>query len=67
LGAVESSWDPLPVDAEVARQFARIVADLRSRNRRVPVLDALVAATALVEGIPVVSRIVTTRRLTASR
>jgi predicted oxidoreductase len=26
LSAVESTWDPLPVDAEVARQFAHIVA-----------------------------------------
>ena len=28
LSAVESTWDPLPVDAEVARQFAQITADL---------------------------------------
>jgi len=56
LSAVESTWDPLPVDGDVARAFARIVADLRSRRRRVPVLDALVAATALVEGIPVVTQ-----------
>jgi len=46
----------LPVDAEVARQFARIVAALRASRRRVPVLDALVAATAFVEQIPVVTQ-----------
>ncbi len=56
LSAVESTWDPLPVDAEVARQFARIVAALRARGRRAPVLDALVAATAVVEQIPVVTQ-----------
>jgi len=56
LSAVESTWDPLPIDADVARAFARIVADLRSRQRRVPVLDALVAATAVVEGIPVITQ-----------
>lgn len=56
LSAVESTWDPLPVDAEVARQFARIVADLRGRRRRVPILDALLAATAAVEQIPVVTQ-----------
>jgi predicted nucleic acid-binding protein len=56
LTAVESTWDPLPIDADVARAFARIVTDLRSRQRRVPVLDALVAATAVVEGIPVVTQ-----------
>jgi predicted nucleic acid-binding protein len=56
LSAVESRWDPLPVDAEVARQFARIVAVLRAGGRRVPILDALVAATAIVEQIPVVTQ-----------
>ncbi len=56
LSAVESMWDPLPIDAEVARQFARIVAALRTNGRRVPILDALVAATAIVEQIPVVTQ-----------
>ncbi|MGC8512604.1 MAG: PIN domain-containing protein [Acidimicrobiales bacterium] len=56
LSAVESTWDPLPTDAEVARQFARVVAALRARGRRVPILDALVAATAIVEQIPVVTQ-----------
>jgi len=56
LSAVESTWDPLPVDAEVARQFARIAAALRAGGRRVPILDALVAATAVVEQIPVVTQ-----------
>lgn len=56
LSAVESTWDPLPIDAEVARQFGRIVAALRAGGRRIPILDALVAATALVEQIPVVTQ-----------
>ncbi|MEA2501617.1 MAG: hypothetical protein QOD01_1728 [Actinomycetota bacterium] len=56
LSAVESRWDPLPVDAEVARAFARIVAELRTRRRRVPVLDALVAATAVAASLPVVTQ-----------
>jgi predicted nucleic acid-binding protein len=56
LSAVESTWDPLPVDAEVAREFARIVAALRNSRRRVPILDALVAATATVEQMPVVTQ-----------
>jgi hypothetical protein len=46
----------LPIDAEVARQFAHIVAALRRDGRRMPILDALVAATALVEQIPVVTQ-----------
>jgi predicted nucleic acid-binding protein len=56
LSAVESKWDPLPIDAEVAREFARIVAALRVGRRRVPVLDALHAATAVAEQIPVVTQ-----------
>jgi len=56
LAAVESTWDPLPVNTEVARQFARITAALRRGGRRVPILDALVAATAIVEQIPVVTQ-----------
>jgi predicted nucleic acid-binding protein len=56
LTAVESTWDPLPIDAEVGRTFARIAADLRSRGRRLPILDAMVAATAIVESIPIVTQ-----------
>lgn len=56
LSAVESTWDPLPVDAAVARRFARIAAELRGRRRSVPILDALVAATAAVKQIPVVTQ-----------
>lgn len=56
LTAVESTWDPLPVNAEVARTFARIAADLRSRRRRLPIVDILVAATAIVEQVPIVTQ-----------
>jgi predicted nucleic acid-binding protein len=56
LSAVESTWDPSPINAEVAREFARVVAELHAGGRRVPVLDALVAATAIVEQIPVVTQ-----------
>ena len=56
LSAAESTWDPLPIDAEVARQFAQIVAALRAARRRVPVPDALLSATAIVEQIPVVTQ-----------
>lgn len=56
LAMVESTWDPLPVDAAAARAFARIAADLRSRRMRVPILDALVAATAVAAHIPVVTQ-----------
>ncbi len=56
LAAVESSWDPVPIDAEAARVFARITADLRGRGRQAPVLDALIAASAMSQGIPLVTQ-----------
>jgi hypothetical protein len=56
LTGVEALWDPRPVDVEVARRFGEIVANLRRRGRKVPLLDALIAATAMVEGIPVVTQ-----------
>jgi hypothetical protein len=56
LALVESTWEALPVDEAVSRAFARIVADMRAHGRRVPVLDALVAATAVVKEIPVVTQ-----------
>ncbi len=46
LGA-ERLFDPIPVDDGVARRFAQIVATLRRKKRRAPVLDTLIAATAL--------------------
>jgi predicted nucleic acid-binding protein len=45
----------LPIDAEVARQFVHILPPCE-RTGGVPILDALVAATAVVEQIPVVTR-----------
>lgn len=56
LARVESSWDPLPVDLDVARRFGAVVADLRRRGRKVPVIDALIAATALAHDIPLVTQ-----------
>jgi predicted nucleic acid-binding protein len=56
LAAVESTWDPLPVDIDVARVFARLVADLRSRQRRAPIIDSLLAATAIAHGMPIVTQ-----------
>jgi len=56
LVAVESTWDPVPVDAEMARTFAHIVASLRSHQRPIAILDALIAATAIVEQVPIVTQ-----------
>jgi toxin FitB len=56
LSAVESRWDPLPVDAAVCREFGRLVAALRSQEGRVPDLKLLVAATALANDLSLVTR-----------
>ena len=54
LQQAEASFDPLPFDAAAARAFARVAADLRSLGRRpaARAFDALIAATALANGLP---------------
>jgi predicted nucleic acid-binding protein len=47
LLAAERLFDPIPIDDGVGRRFAQIVDSLRRKKRRAPVLDALIAATAL--------------------
>ena len=42
-----------PVDDEVAREFAEIVAEARQRGRRPKILDSMIAATARALGVPV--------------
>lgn len=56
LTFVERMYEPLPVTAEVARRFSEIVAALRGEGRRAPVIDALIAATAIEHAVPVVTR-----------
>jgi predicted nucleic acid-binding protein len=45
--------DALPVDDDVARAFAEIVAEARHRGRRPKILDSLIAATARALDVPV--------------
>jgi predicted nucleic acid-binding protein len=52
LSDVERTFDPLPVDTEVARTFADIVARARRAGLRPKVVDALIAATATTAGLP---------------
>lgn len=49
LALVERSFDPLPVDATVARAFGRVAAAVvgHGRNPRPRAMDLLIAATAL--------------------
>lgn len=54
LGAIESTFDPLPITGEVAREWGRLSAAVRNRGgqpRRRSV-DLVIAATANVHGVP---------------
>jgi predicted nucleic acid-binding protein len=53
LSLVEAVFEPLPIDAEVARTFAALVAESRRLGRRPKVMDAWIAATAVAYGLPV--------------
>lgn len=56
LGLVERNFDPIPVDDPIARVFAELVADTRRKGKHPRVVDALIAATALVNDIPIYSQ-----------
>ena len=57
LQFAESSFDALPFDAEVARVFGRVSADLRRSGRKITArsFDAMIAATALFHGLPLIT------------
>jgi toxin FitB len=46
----------LPWDAAVSRRWARLVAKLRSRGLAIPLLDGMIAATALEHDLTVATR-----------
>lgn len=48
--------EPVPIDAEVAAEWARLRVVLRDHGRRMPVNDSWIAATALALGVPVVTQ-----------
>jgi tRNA(fMet)-specific endonuclease VapC len=55
LQQAEADFDPLPFDASAARAFGRVAASLRrsGRKRTARSYDAMIAATALANGLPV--------------
>jgi predicted nucleic acid-binding protein len=57
LGAIESTFDPLPINAAVAREWGRIAAAVSNRGGqpRTRAIDLAVAATANVHGVPLFS------------
>jgi len=59
LQRAEASFDPLPVDASVARAYGRIYAAVAAAGRKARgarSLDLLIAATALAAGVPLYTR-----------
>ncbi len=48
--------DGLPWDAAVSRRWAKLVVELKKKGRTLPVLDAMIAATALEHGLTVATR-----------
>ena len=54
LQEAEADFDPLPFDADAARAFGQVAASLRSKGRKpaARALDALIAATAIANGLP---------------
>lgn len=53
---VVETIDCLPWDAAVSRRWARLVVDLRRKGQPLPLLDSMIAATALAHGLTVVTR-----------
>jgi predicted nucleic acid-binding protein len=46
----------LPWDTETGLRWAQLLADLRTSGRSMPIKDSLIAATALVHGVPLATR-----------
>lgn len=57
LGVVEATFDPLPVDAAVAREWGRLAAALvqRGGKPRRRAVDLVIAATANVHQVPLLT------------
>ncbi len=55
LQQAEADFDPLPFDAAAARAFGQVAASLRRSGRKstARAYDAMIAATALANGLPV--------------
>jgi predicted nucleic acid-binding protein len=53
VSRVERDYDAIPIDAEVARTFASIIAEARAAGHRPSAMDAWIAATAIRHGLVV--------------
>lgn len=57
LGVIEATFDPLPIDAAVAREWGRLAAAVTERGGqpRRRAIDLAIAATANVAGVPLMT------------
>lgn len=57
LGVIESTFEPLPIDAAVGREWGRLAAAVQTRGGRPRrrAIDLAIAATANVHGVPVLT------------
>lgn len=57
LGVIEATFDPIPVDAAVAREWGRLAAAVTERGGqpRRRAIDLVIAATANVHGVPLLT------------
>lgn len=51
LARIERELEPIPIDADIARVFASIVAEARQRGYRPHTMDTWIAATAVRHGL----------------
>ncbi len=65
LAAAEATFDPLPVTIEVAREWGRLAAAVARRGGkpRRRQIDLAIAATAVVEGVPLLTYDVADQRI----
>ena len=53
LSAVEALFEPLPIDAPVARAFAELAVEARRKGKRPKIMDTWIAATAVAHNLPI--------------
>jgi hypothetical protein len=56
FGDLMQTIDCLPWDATISRQWAKLVVDLKQKGDKLPLLDSMIAATALQHGFTVATR-----------
>ena len=56
LDALAQTVDCLAWDADVARRWGKLIADLKRKGPPLPLLDSMIAATALTHGLVVATR-----------